>query len=103
METSIRRLRDVKSHGSLTSEMVSNEVEFLSETLGNLRDAGEISNDAYLDAGSIQGGLNLVASLLEQEVSDYEIIMQLEQLTERAGRISDNYPQMDGKIEGCRV
>ena len=83
--------------------MVSNEVEFLSETLGNLRDAGEISNDAYLDAGSIQGGLNLVASLLEQEVSDYEIIMQLEQLTERAGRISDNYPQMDGKIEGCRV
>ena len=83
--------------------MVSNEVQFLSETLGNLRDAGEISNDAFLDAGSIQGGLNLVASLLEQEVSDYEIIMQLEQLTERAGRISDNYPQMDGKIEGCRT
>ena len=83
--------------------MVSNEVEFLSETLGNLRDAGEISNDAYLDAGSIQGGLNLVASLLEQEVPDDEVIKQLEQLTERALRISDNYPQMDGKIEGCRT
>ena len=100
METSIRRLN---SHVSLTSEMVSNEVEFLSETLGNLRDAGEISNDAYLDAGSIQGGLNLVASLLEQEVPGDEVMKQLEQLTERASRISDNYPQMDGKIEGCRT
>ena len=50
METSIGRLN---SHSSLTSEMVSNEVEFLSETLGNLRDAGEISNDAYLDLSLI--------------------------------------------------
>ena len=100
METSISRLN---SHGSLTSEMVSNEVEFLSETLGNLRDSGEISNDAYLDAGSIQGGLNLVAGLLVQDVSGDEIMRQLEQLAERARRISDNYPQMDGKIEGCRT
>jgi len=83
--------------------MVSNEVEFLSEALGNLRDAGEISNDAYLDAGLIQGGLNLVASLLEQDVSSDEVMKQLEQLTEKARRISDNYPQMDGKIESCRV
>jgi len=83
--------------------MVSNEVEFLSETLGNLRDAGEISNDAYLDAGSIQGGLNLVASLLEQDVPSDEVMKQLDQLTEKAMRISDNYPQMDGKIEGCRT
>ncbi len=100
METSISRLN---SHGSLTSEMVSNEVEFLSETLGNLRDAGEISNDAYLEAGSIQGGLNLVASLLKQEVPDDEVMKQLERLAERASRISDNYPQMDGKIENCRI
>ena len=100
MESSIGRLN---SHGSLTSEMVSDEVEFLSETLGNLRDAGEISNDAYLDAGSIQGGLNLVASLLEQNVSGDEVSIQLEQLAQRAKRISDNYPQMDEKIEGCRI
>ena len=57
----------------LTSQIVSNEVAFLSETLGNLRDSGEISNDAYLDAGGIQGGLSLIASLLEQNVSDEEI------------------------------
>ena len=83
----------------LTSQIVSNEVAFLSETLGNLRDSGEISNDAYLDAGGIQGGLSLIASLLDQNVSDDEILVQLEQLADRARRISVNYPDMDGKIE----
>jgi len=86
----------------LTSEIVSNEVEFLSETLGNLRDSGEISNDAYLEAGGIQGGLSLIASLIDQEVSDDEIQMQLDQLITRALRISTNYPEMDGKIENYR-
>ena len=89
-------------HDSLTSQIVSNEVVFLSETLGNLRDSGEISNDAYLDAGGIQGGLTLIASLLEQNVSDVEIRMQLEQLADRARRISSNYPDMDAKIENLR-
>ena len=79
----------------LTSQIVSNEVAFLSETLGNLRDSGEISNDAYLDAGGIQGGLSLIASLLEQNVSDEEIRVQLGQLADRAKRISSNYPDMD--------
>ena len=86
-------------HDSLTSQIVSNEVKFLSEALGNLRDSGEISNDAYLDAGGIQGGLSLIASLLEQNVSDEEIRVQLGQLADRAKRISSNYPDMDGKIE----
>ena len=89
-------------HDSLTSQIVSNEVVFLSETLGNLRDSGEISNDAYLDAGGIQGGLSLIASLLDQNVSGDEIRMQLEQLADRARRISVNYPDMDGKIENHR-
>ncbi len=89
-------------HDSLTSQIVSNEVEFLSETLGNLRDSGEISNDAYLDAGGIQGGLSLIASLIDQEVSDGEIQMQLDRLIIRALRISTNYPEMDEKIENNR-
>ena len=99
MKTSMNRLH---KHDSLTSQIVSNEVEFLSETLGNLRDSGEISNDAYLDAGGIQGGLSLIASLIDQEVSDDEIQMQLVRLITRALRISTNYPEMDGKIENYR-
>ena len=99
MKTSMNRLHEYEL---LTSQIVSNEVGFLSETLGNLRDSGEISNDAYLEAGSIQGGLSLIASLIDQEVSDNEIQMQLNQLISRALRISTNYPEMDQKIEGDR-
>jgi len=99
MKTSMNRLHEYEL---LTSQIVSNEVRFLSETLGNLRDSGEISNDAYLEAGSIQGGLSLIASLIDQEVSDNEIQMQLNQLISRALRISTNYPEMDQKIEGYR-
>ena len=95
-------MNSLQTHDSLTSQIVSIEVEFLSETLGNLRDSGEISNDAYLDAGGIQGGLSLIASLLEQNVSGDEIRMQLEQLADRARRISSNYPDMDAKIENLR-
>tara|TARA_B100000749_G_scaffold258331_1_gene228334 strand:- start:432 stop:734 length:303 start_codon:yes stop_codon:yes gene_type:complete len=99
MKTSMNRLHEYEL---LTSQIVSNEVGFLSETLGNLRDSGEISNDAYLEAGGIQGGLSLIASLIDQEVSDNEIQMQLNQLISRALRISTNYPEMDQKIEGYR-
>ena len=61
MRTSISR---VTSNGTPTSDIVSAEVSFLSEVLGNLRDSGKISNEAYLDAGTIQGGLSIVANLM---------------------------------------
>ena len=99
MKTSMNRIH---THDSLTSQIVAEEVVFLSETLGNLRDSGEISNDAYLEAGGIQGGLALIASLIDQDVSDDEIQEGLDQLIARALRISTNYPEMDEKIENYR-
>ncbi len=99
MKTSMNRIH---THDSLTSQIVAEEVVFLSETLGNLRDSGEISNDAYLEAGGIQGGLALIASLIDQDVTDDEIQEGLDQLVARALRISTNYPEMDEKIENYR-
>jgi hypothetical protein len=99
MKTSMNRIH---THDSLTSQIVAEEVVFLSETLGNLRDSGEISNDAYLEAGGIQGGLALIASLIDQDVTDDEIQEGLDQLIARALRISTNYPEMDEKIENYR-
>ena len=100
VQTSIERLT---SKGELTSEQVSAEVNFLSETLGNLRDAGQISNDAYLDAGTIQGGLSLVASLLDQGVANEEVDTQINQLSQKANRICSTHPDIDTKIESFRV
>lgn len=99
MQTSMGRIRN---SGKPTSEIVSSEVEFLSEALGNLRDAGQISNDAYLDAGAIQGGLSLIASLLDQGVSIDEIDVQISQLSLRASRICSAHPEIDGQIESFR-
>ena len=99
METSIGR---ITSNGIPTFSEVSSEVEFLSEALGNLRDAGQISNDAYLDAGAIQGGLSLVAGLLDQGVSSDEVAAQISQLSDRASRICMNHPDIDSQIESFR-
>ena len=99
MKTSMNRLH---THDSLTSQIVAKEVEFLSEILGNLRDSGEISNDAYLEAGGIQGGLALIASLIDQDVSNDEIQEGFDQLIVRSFRICTNYPGMDEKIENYR-
>ena len=93
----------ITSNGTLTSAEVSAEVDFLSEALGNLRDAGQITNEAYLDAGAIQGGLSLVASLLDQGVSSDEVNVQISQLCLRAARICATHPEMDSQIESIRV
>ncbi len=99
MRTSLDRLNH---QGDMTHETVSNEVEFLSATLEALRDSGEISNDAYLDAGSIQGGLSVISNLIAQGVSDEEVRVQLQQLLNRAEKIDSNHPELDGKIESIR-
>ena len=99
VQTSISR---ITINGTPTSVAVSDEVEFLSEALGNLRDAGHITNDAYLDAGAIQGGLSLVASLLEQGVSNEEADAQISQLSQRAKTICATHPEIDRQIESFR-
>ena len=99
MRTSLDRLNH---RGDMTHETISNEVEFLSATLETLRDSGEISNDAYLDAGSIQGGVSVISNLIAQGVSEEEVLVQLQHLQDRAERIHSNHPELDGKIEAVR-
>ncbi|RUA24960.1 MAG: hypothetical protein DSY79_00045 [Chloroflexi bacterium] len=99
MQSSLERLN---LDGILTSKAVSQEVRFLSETLETLLDSGEISTDAYLDAGTIQGGLSVLANLIAQGVSTEEARIQLQQLRVKAENINSNYPELDGKIEGIR-
>ncbi|MBJ35836.1 MAG: hypothetical protein CMB68_00365 [Euryarchaeota archaeon] len=99
MRTSISR---VTSNGTPTSDIVSAEVSFLSEVLGNLRDSGKISNEAYLDAGTIQGGLSIVANLIEQGAPSEEIENQISQLSSKASMICSSHPEIDQQIESFR-
>ena len=87
---------------NLDNELVNSEVNYISSTLELMRDAQQISNDAYLDSGSIQGGLSVISSLLEQGISDLEIDSLLNTLFERAKILDLKYPKLNKLVESYR-
>ena len=87
---------------NLTLEMVQQEVEFLQKTLENLRFNGTISNDSYLHAGAVEGGLSMLANLIELGISSDEVGDHLRQLHERAGRIDEAHPALGPSVAASR-
>ena len=99
MISSLNRFESLSS--SSVSEL-NDEVNFLRNTLEVLRVTEEITNDAFLEAGSIQGGLSLLINLLTQGISDEEANIQLINLKKRASSLTETYPGLDNSIENCR-
>ncbi len=87
---------------NITSETIKNEALFLQETLENLRNNGAISNDAYLDAGSIEGGLSVIANMIELGIPSDEVQELLRQLLARAGRIDEAHPTLGPAVAASR-
>ena len=87
---------------SLTCSAIQLEMEFVSETLELLRDGQLISNEAYLEAGSIQGGMNVISNLLDNNVEDEEINIQYQILSQKTQRLNDNFPNLNELIESHR-
>ena len=81
---------------------IQTEIDYLRDTLEVLRATGEISNDAFLEAGSIQGGLSLILNLISQDIPKEEAASQLESLKERARMLEESYSGLDEKIESRR-
>ena len=96
----IKRLMKLNNDSSnLTGELIKEEIIFISNTLEMMRDAKEISNDAYLEYGSVQGGLSVISSFLDQGVEDSEIQSLLNTLFERTKILDDKYPELNEIIE----
>tara|TARA_B100000686_G_scaffold309743_1_gene351942 strand:+ start:2627 stop:2926 length:300 start_codon:yes stop_codon:yes gene_type:complete len=91
---------DTTGHSSISD--IQNEIDYLRDTLEVLRATGEISNDAFLEAGSIQGGLSLIINLVSQGISDDEVNSQLSILKDRANVLNETYPGLDDSIESRR-
>tara|TARA_B100000900_G_scaffold395835_1_gene394573 strand:+ start:396 stop:695 length:300 start_codon:yes stop_codon:yes gene_type:complete len=87
---------------SRSSDVISSEVEYLSSTLSLLRDSNEITNDEFLEAGSIQGGLNVLSAMISNGAEESEIGLQIRSLKERANSICERHPGLDAKIESRR-
>ena len=56
---------------------IREEAEFIASRLEILRIHGEITNDAFLDAGAIQGAFTLIGTLVEMGVPQQEIQQEL--------------------------
>lgn len=82
---------------------VRREAEYVAERLELLRHKGEITNDAYLDAGAIQGAFDMIGNLVEMGVSQKEIHEQLRQQLLRACRLEEKHPGLDAAVEAGRA
>ena len=90
------------SSKNINAELIRQEVSFLQETLDNLRNRGIISNDSYLDAGAIEGGLGMLANLIELGIPIEEVHEHLRQLRERASRIDGAHPSLGPAVAASR-
>jgi len=82
---------------------VKQEASFLARRLEILRLNNNISNDAFLDAGVIQGAFEMIAHLIDMGVSQKEIHAQLRQQLARARNIESKHPGLNNAIEEGRA
>ena len=62
-----------------------------------------ISNEAYLDAGAIQGAIELVANMIDMDVPQREIQEHLRSTLQRANRIETKHPGLNWAVESGRA
>ena len=82
---------------------IREEAEFIASRLEMLRLHGEISNDAFLDAGAIQGAFTLIGNLVEMGIPQQEIQQELRNTLARAKRLEEKHPGLDVAIENGRA
>ena len=99
METLIRRFENLET---IDLEVLEDEIIFLAKNLEILRITDKISNDAFLDAGMIQGGLTTISNLLSQGLKTQDVKGQLKRLKDKAIVLGDSYPELDQLIESMR-
>ena len=103
MLSCISRIIEERSNGvNWTSDMMNLEIKYISKTLELMRDAKQISNDSYLDSGSIQGGLTVISSLMEQYIPENEIDSLMQTLYSRAVNLEEKYPGLSDTLDSYR-
>ncbi len=98
----ITTLDTIESLDIASLSLIEEQRDFLRDSLEVLRATGKISNDAFLDAGTVQGGLSLLLNLISQGISHEESSSQLDGLKIRAQLLEDKYPGLDKKVETLR-
>jgi len=79
------------------------EVNYLSGRLEQLRLQRSISNEAYLDAGAVQGAIEMIANMVDMGVPQIEVQDQLREQLHRAQRLESKHPGLNWAVESGRA
>ena len=79
------------------------EVHYLAGRLEQLRVQRTITNEAYLDAGAVQGAIEMIANMVDMGVPQIEVQDQLRQQLHRAQRIETKHPGLNWAVESGRA
>ena len=90
------------SQAHIDAPRVREETDYVTNRLEQCRQDSTISNDAFLDAGAIQGALGMIGNHIEMGISQNEIHELILQQIERAERIEEKHPGLDAAIESGR-
>jgi len=90
----LQELGRLLDENRLTVETANEIVEEMSLDLASLRNSGAISNDAFLEAGVIQGGISVLANMVATGVDHSEIMVHFSQIRDRAATISTSYAEL---------
>ena len=90
----LKELGRLLDQNMLSFEAANEIAEDMSLDLASQRNSGEISNDAFLEAGVIQGGISVLANMLATGVDHSEIMVHFNQIRDRAATICTNFPEL---------
>ena len=99
MESLLSEIRaEIKS---VTADQIRSKIESLVDALDILRQDGAITNDAYLDAGAIHGGLMMLSNLIEVGIDRTEVKSHMEDLISRAQRVEEVHPGLMASVDAA--
>ena len=90
----LQELGRLLDQNMLSFEAANEIAEDMSLDLASQRNSGEISNDAFLEAGVIQGGIAVLANMVATGVDHSEIMVHFNQIRDRAATICTHFPEL---------
>ncbi len=87
----------------LNGPRLKQEVAYLAHRLEELRLNRHITNDAYLDAGAVQGAIDLAANMVDMGVPQHEVQQTLRSTLSRAKRLETKHPGLNWAVESGRA
>ena len=99
MESLLSEIRaEIKS---VSADQIRSRIESLVDALDVLRQDSAITNDAYLDAGAIHGGLMMLSNLIEVGIDRTEVKSHMEDLISRAQRVEEVHPGLMASVDAA--